>query len=380
MQTVLVTVVVALAGLLSNLLAGYQPLSNWLNGQSWYSQRNLLLALAAAIVPSIALVIWQRFSSSDDGDTATREDLDAATRKILEGFYDAARKEGRIPPQELKAKEEEITRLTGELRKLQQQLAARSSEPPEAELSSLLKAGDLDAALRLKSQQVQARRKESGKLPRDLYELGTIHELRFEWPQALAAYREAWELGRDPDHGFKYAHFAQKLNHFNEAIDAYEALLRIYTDPPDRAKTLNNITALYRATQRLQKAEEAYGEVLAIHRKLAEANPDAYLPDVATTLNNLAHFDHSAGRTQEAETNASESERIIDPLWQANPELHGNRMARILFTRAEACEATKQPAAEACALARRALAAAYDPALKQSIQQLIDRLCPESQG
>ena len=54
---------------------------------------------------------------------------------MLEAFYDAARKEGRIPEQEWKAKEDEITRLTEELRKLKQQLAARSGEPAEAELS-----------------------------------------------------------------------------------------------------------------------------------------------------------------------------------------------------------------------------------------------------
>ena len=58
--------------------------------------------------------------------------------------------------------------------------------------------------------------------------------------------------------------------------------------------------------------------------------------------------------------------------------MHGNQMARTLGTRALIAEAGNAPASEACALARRALAAAYDPALKQEIQQLIDRLCPES--
>ena len=52
--------------------------------------------------------------------------------------------------------------------------------------------------------------------------------------------------------------------------------------------TLNNLAVLYRATQRMQQAERAYDEALAIQRRLAEANPDAYLPDVALTLNNLA--------------------------------------------------------------------------------------------
>ena len=42
--------------------------------------------------------------------------------------------------------------------------------------------------------------------------------------------------------------------------------------------TLNNLANLYSATQRMKEAEQAYAEALAIRRKLAEANPDAYLP------------------------------------------------------------------------------------------------------
>ena len=68
---------------------------------------------------------------------------------------------------------------------------------------------------------------------------------------------------------------------------------------------------------------------------------------------------------------------MLDPLWQANPKVHANLMARILWTRALVREAAKEPA-EACATARRALAAAWDPSLKESIQQLIDRLGPSS--
>jgi hypothetical protein len=49
--------------------------------------------------------------------------------------------------------------------------------------------------------------------------------------------------------------------------------------------TLNNPALLYRATERNQKAEEAYSEALATRRKLAEANPEAYLPDLTITLN-----------------------------------------------------------------------------------------------
>jgi hypothetical protein len=131
---------------------------------------------------------------------------------------------------------------------------------------------------------------------------------------------------------------------------------------------------LYGSAQRAQKADQAFGLALAIYRNLSEANPDAYLPQVATTLNNLASFEHSAGRTQEAEVHATEAEGILEPQWKANRELHGNLMARVLATRALIAHTSQQPTT-ACAFARRAFTAAYDPILKQRIQKDIDRFC-----
>lgn len=556
-QIALVILFAALSGLLIGVFRGEQGFLDWLKALPYYSLWHLAWANIAVLLVMIGLAIWQKFTPKDEqAAPVTQEDLDAATRKMLEAFYDAARKEGRIPEQEWKDKDEEITRLTEELRKLQQQLAARSGEPAEAQLSRLLDAGDLDAAYRIKSQRAE-------NFPRDLYELGVLCELRFDWPAALEYFRKAWQLGHDPEHGFKYAVFAQKLNHFNEAIAIYEKLLPIFTDPSKRAGTLNNLgllycgnqhmkeaeqaydkaltifrglaeanpdaylngvattllnlAGLYKVTQRLIKAEQACGEALKIYRKLADANPDAYLPDVATTLNNLAilysdtqrmneaeqaydealriyrkfadanpdaylpdvattlnnlgllyranqrmkeaeqaydealrirrklaeanpdaYLPYVAGtlnnlavlyratqhmkdaeqaygealkiyrnlagansdaylpyvamtlnnlanlyismeRITEAETHAAEAEGIREPLWQANPELHGNDVARIFGTRALICEASQKPA-EALAYARRAFAAAYDPALKQQIQQLIDRPTPASQA
>ena len=63
-----------------------------------------------------------------------------------------------------------------------------------------------------------------------------------------------------------------------------------------------------------------------------------------------------------------------------NPEVHGDQMAKILGMRALLCLGLEERSTDACALARRALAAAYDPGLKQGIQQVIDRLCVDSQG
>ena len=65
--------------------------------------------------------------------------------------------------------------------------------------------------------------------------------------------------------------------------------------------TLNNLAILYRDTQRLQEAEEAYQEALMTYRQLAKANAAAYLPNVATILNNLAILYRQTQRLQEAE-------------------------------------------------------------------------------
>jgi tetratricopeptide (TPR) repeat protein len=442
----------------------------------------------------------------------------SAMRRMIEEMYNTARRQGRIPQQEVKGKDEEIASLTAELRKLQEQLAARAAEPEEAKFSALLDSGDLDGALLLKSQQVEDRREEAAKLPRDLYELGILHELRFEWPQALDKFREAWERGKDIEHGFKYAHFAQKLNHFEEAIGMYEALLKMDLERESRASTLNNLAIVYRDTQRMQKAEslykealgmkrevaegnpelylpqvatslnnlgnfyrdtqhmleaeeaflealtiykelaesqasnilpdvavalnnlailygatqrvqeaeeaysdaliirrelaetepevylpyvattlnnlgilysdsqrmqeaeEAYAEALAIRRKLAETNPEAYLPAVAGTLNNLAVLHGSTGRTDTARTYSTEATEILGPLWQANPELHGNQIARNLLTSALVSKTAGRPANESLPFACRALDAAYDLALRQTIEEPIEELHPGSQS
>ena len=252
---------------------------------------------------------------------ATRSDV-AAVRRMLEGYFDSAEKRGLLPEQTLKSKDDEIARLSGELRKLQEQLALRSAEPAEAELFGLLKARDLDSAVRLKTREVENRRAESAKLPQDLYELGTIHELRFEWPEALAAYREAWEVGKEAEHGFKYASVAQKLNRFADATTAFEALLPICAGAAERATVLNHLAALYSDTQRLQEAEKAYGEALAISLKLAEANPDVHQSDIADTLNNIAILYRNTKRMRKAEETFSGALATYRRLAKTDPETY----------------------------------------------------------
>jgi tetratricopeptide (TPR) repeat protein len=76
------------------------------------------------------------------------------------------------------------------------------------------------------------------------------------------------------------------LSHTEEAVAIHRRLVQ--TNPaaflPDLATSLTNLglqlAALNRREQALAPAEEAIG----IYRRLAEANPDTYLPDVAMSL------------------------------------------------------------------------------------------------
>jgi len=293
--------------------------------------------------------IDQRTESIDlktDALPRIEEKIDVLGRTIGEGFqrnYEDALKRGVIAELKAEALEAEKTRLAEELRKLQAQLATRTSEPTEVRLAELLESGDFDGALLLKSQQVTSRREEAHKLPRELYELGIIYDLRFDWPRAFAAYREAWELCPKPDYGFQYAVFAQRLNYFNEAIAAYETLLRIYTEPSDRATTLNNLAILYRDTQRIDQAEQAFGDALVIRRKLAEGNPDVLLPSVATTLNNLAILFSETERLGEAERAFDEALAILQTLALKNPEAYWHEMAITLINIAGLYHKTQRP-------------------------------------
>jgi tetratricopeptide (TPR) repeat protein len=123
----------------------------------------------------------------------------------------------------------------------------------------------------------------------------------------------------------------------------------------------------------MKESEQSYQEALTSYRRLAEANPDAYLPNVATTLNNLANLYGVTQRMKEAERSCGEARAILEPLWRQNPELHGNQFARInlLAARLAGPERPK----DACDFARQALTAAYDAGLKHAAQELIDQLC-----
>jgi tetratricopeptide (TPR) repeat protein len=146
---------------------------------------------------------------------------------------------------------------------------------------------------------------------------------------------------------------------------------------PDVASTLNCLGKLYSSMPGTCQAEEAFVEALEIRRRLSATAPQTHLLEVVATLGSLAEFYLSTKRTKMAAAQASEAERLLDPLWRAKPALYGDEMAGVLATRAQICESIMGSSAEAIAFARRAIEAAQDPALKEEIRLLIESLRPE---
>ena len=157
---------------------------------------------------------------------------------------------------------------------------------------------------------------------------GRVFDLQFQPLKALPHYEKAYRYR--PDH-FTYVHayadtlqantVSQTRNKICQAtLKTLRQLAKANTAayPANVAMTLNNLAILYRDTQRLQEAEEAYPEALMTYRQLAKANAPAYLPNVATILNNLAILYRQTQRLQEAEEAYQEALMTYRQLAKAN--------------------------------------------------------------
>ncbi|MBA2659035.1 MAG: tetratricopeptide repeat protein, partial [Nitrosospira sp.] len=119
------------------------------------------------------------------------------------------------------------------------------------------------------------------------------------YDKAVEYFEQSLKAARTVENTFAYAYFLQQHNQFIAALPFYTQALEIYrrladanpqTWLPDVAVTLNNLALLQRARNEFTAAEAGYREALAIYRPLAEVNPQTWLPDVAVTLNNLANL------------------------------------------------------------------------------------------
>ncbi len=121
------------------------------------------------------------------------------------------------------------------------------------------------------------------------------------------------------------------FNRFDDAENAYREALNIYKklaekNPdaylPDLAMTQNNIGNSYSALKRFDDAEKAYREALKIRKELAEKNPDAYLPDLAMTQNNIGNLYRALERFDDAKKTYRDALNIYRKLAEKNPDTY----------------------------------------------------------
>ena len=95
------------------------------------------------------------------------------------------------------------------------------------------------------------------------------------------------------------------------------------------ATTLNNLAILHCDTNRHADAEQEFQEALATYHKLADKNPDAYLPYVAMTLSNIARLYLDQGNYKAAEEAAQESLEIFQIMASKSPEAFGPYVEKV---------------------------------------------------
>ncbi len=150
--------------------------------------------------------------------------------------------------------------------------------------------------------------------------------LQFRFEEAEKACLQAIDAKPDSfEASFAYGHFNQELNRFEKAKVAYSRCLewaRKSGNEDELAKTLNNLGILDSKQNFRDEARKEYQEALQTYRRLAQQNPEAYLPYVAMALNNLGVLDHDQHRPDEARNEHQEALKIRRQLAQTNPEAH----------------------------------------------------------
>ncbi len=132
---------------------------------------------------------------------------------------------------------------------------------------------------------------------------------------------------------FEYACFLQQHNQHNEAERYYQEAMKRFgseLDAPTRAMTLNNLGILQSDKNEFEDALKSYKEALEIYRKLAQANPQTYLPYVATALNNLGTLQSYKNEFEDALKSFKEALEVYRKLAQANPQAHLPNVATTL--------------------------------------------------
>jgi protein O-mannosyl-transferase len=120
--------------------------------------------------------------------------------------------------------------------------------------------------------------------------------------------------------------------HFERAFEMRRRLAE--QDPeiylPYLAGSLNNLGNVDRQQNRADDARQHFEGALKIYRELAQQNSDAYLYYLATTLNNLGLLDRQQNRTDEARSHYEEALKAYRQLAQRSPDMYLLDMATML--------------------------------------------------
>ena len=118
--------------------------------------------------------------------------------------------------------------------------------------------------------------------------------------------------------------FTAAENQYRKALEIRRKLAQMNPDDylPDLAQICNNLAILLGSTNAFKDAEKLYREALKICRNLSEEDPDAYLPVLATNCNNLAVLYCNTGSFKEAEELYREALKIYRDLVEKNPDVY----------------------------------------------------------
>ena len=83
--------------------------------------------------------------------------------------------------------------------------------------------------------------------------------------------------------------------------------------------SVNAVPVLSSDQNRMEETRKEHKEALKSYRKLAQKEPETYLPYVAQTLNNLGIVDGAQNRAEEARKAFAEAVKIYRKLEQKNP-------------------------------------------------------------
>jgi tetratricopeptide (TPR) repeat protein len=103
----------------------------------------------------------------------------------------------------------------------------------------------------------------------------------------------------------------------------------------DASMALNTLAIRYWRANRIEEAQQIFGDALEISRKLAEHNPSIYLSDVADTLSNRGHMLSDQNRIAEARRDHDGALTLRRDLAANNPTIFQPALAATLLDLAE---------------------------------------------